>query len=163
MDAGCYAINCIRMLGPGEPTVASARATRHGPLVDRAMVADFRFGGGDGAVTGRIRTSLWSAQILRIGARAVGANGEMRVINYLAPQVFNLLTVKAGGRTRRERVPGEPSYTGQLRAFAAAVLHGGPVLTSPEDAVANMHQIDEVYRAAGLPLRGTSPASSPGP
>jgi len=166
MDAGCYAINCIRMLGPGEPTVASARATRHGPLVDRAMVADFRFEGGkggDGAVTGRIRTSLWSAQILRIGARAVGANGEMRVINYLAPQVFNLLTVKAGGRTRRERVPGEPSYTGQLRAFAAAVLHGGPVLTSPEDAVANMHQIDEVYRAAGLPLRGTSPASSPGP
>jgi predicted dehydrogenase len=129
-------------------------------LIDRAMVADFRFEGG---VTGRIRTSLWSAQILRIGARAVGANGEMRVINYLAPQVFNLLTVKAGGRTRRERVPGEPSYTGQLRAFAAAVLRGGPVLTTPEDAVANMHQIDEVYRAAGLPLRGTSPAPRPAP
>jgi predicted dehydrogenase len=155
MDAGCYAINCIRMLGPGEPTVVSARATLHDPVVDRAMVADFRF---DGGITGRIRTSLWSAQVLRIGARAVGSSGEMRVINYLAPQIFNLLTIKAGGRTRRERVPGEPSYTGQLRAFAAAVLRGEPVLTNPEDAVANMHQIDEVYRAAGLPLRGTSPA-----
>ena len=46
MDAGCYAINCIRMLGPGEPTWSSARARLHGPDVDRAMVADFRFPGG---------------------------------------------------------------------------------------------------------------------
>jgi hypothetical protein len=29
------------------------------------------------------------------------------------------------------------------------------VLTTPEDAVANMRQIDDVYRAAGLPLRGS--------
>jgi predicted dehydrogenase len=49
------------------------------------------------------------------------------------------------------------TYTYQLRAFAAAVLRGEPVLTTPEDAVANMRQIDDVYRAAGLPLRGTSP------
>jgi predicted dehydrogenase len=41
-----------------------------------------------------------------------------------------------------------------LRAFAAAVLRGEPVITTPEDAVANMRQIDDVYRAAGLPLRG---------
>jgi predicted dehydrogenase len=156
MDAGCYAINCIRMLGPGEPTVVSARAKLRGPVVDRAMTADFRFEGG---VTGRIRASLWSGQLLRIGAKAVGRDGEMRVINYLAPQVFNLLTVKAGGRTRRERVSGEASYTYQLRAFAAAVLRGEPVLTPPDDAVANMRQIDDVYRAAGLPLRGTSGAS----
>jgi predicted dehydrogenase len=83
----------------------------------------------------------------------------MRVINYLAPQIFNLVTVKAGGRTRRERVSGEASYTYQLRAFAAAVLRGEPVLTPPEDAVANMRQIDDVYRAAGMPLRGTTGTS----
>jgi len=154
MDAGCYAINCIRLLAPGEPTVVSARARLHGPAVDRAMVADFRFPGG---ATGRIRTSLWSGQLLRLGARAVGERGEMRVLNYIAPQVFNLLTVQAGGRTRRERVRGEATYTYQLRAFAAAVLRGEPVVTTPEDAVANMRQIDDVYRAAGLPLRGTAP------
>jgi predicted dehydrogenase len=152
MDAGCYAINCIRLLGPGEPAVVSARAKLHGPAVDRAMVADFRFPGG---ATGRISASLWSGRLLRLGARAVGERGEMRVLNYIAPQVFNLLTVRAGGRTRRERVRGEATYAYQLRAFAAAVLRGEPVITTPEDAVANMRHIDDVYRAAGLPLRGT--------
>jgi predicted dehydrogenase len=152
MDAGCYAINCLRLLGPGEPEVVSARARLHGPDVDRAMVADFRFPGG---ASGRIRTSLWSSQLLRISARAVGELGEMRVLNYLAPQAFSLLTVRSGASTRWERIRGEATYTYQLRAFAAAVLRGEPVITTPEDAVANMRQIDDVYRAAGLPLRGT--------
>ncbi len=151
MDAGCYAINCLRLLGPGEPEVVSARARLHGPDVDRAMVADFRFPGG---ASGRIRTSLWSRQLLRISARAVGELGEMRVFNYLAPQAFSLLTVRSGASTRWERIRGEATYTYQLRAFAAAVLRGEPVITTPEDAVANMRQIDDVYRAAGLPLRG---------
>jgi predicted dehydrogenase len=154
MDAGCYPINCIRLLGQDEPTVVSARARLHGPAVDRAMVADFRFPGG---ATGRISTSLWSGQLLRLGARAVGERGEMRVVNYVSPQTFNLLTVRAGGKTRRERVRGEATYTYQLRAFAAAVLRGEPVITTPEDAVANMRQIDDVYHAAGLPLRGAAP------
>ncbi len=156
MDAGCYPVNCIRMLGPGEPAVVSAKARLHGPEVDRAMVATFRFGGG---VTGRIRASLWSGQVLRVGARAVGEHGEMRVLNYLAPQFFSLLTVRAGGTTRWERVRGEATYTYQLRAFAAAALRGEPVITSAEDAVANMRQIDDVYRAAGLAVRGTVPGS----
>jgi predicted dehydrogenase len=152
MDAGCYAINCVRLLGPGEPEVVSARAKLHGPDIDRAMAADFRFPGG---ASGRIRTSLWSGQLLRISARAVGERGEMRVLNYLAPQVFSLLTVRSGPSTRWERIRGEATYTYQLRAFAAAVLRGEPVITTPEDAVANMRQIDDVYRAAGLPLRGS--------
>jgi predicted dehydrogenase len=151
MDAGCYAINCIRMLGGGEPTVIAARAKLHGPVIDRAMTAVFRFPGG---ASGKIRASLWSSDLLRVGARAVGSRGEMRVLNYLAPQRFSLLTVKAGGSTRWERVRGDTTYTYQLRAFAGAVLHGEPVITTPEDAVANMRQIDNVYRAAGLPIRG---------
>jgi predicted dehydrogenase len=155
MDAGCYPINCIRLLAQKEPAVVSARAKLHGPAVDRAMVATFSFPGG---VTGRIVTSLWSGRLLMLGARAVGERGEMRAFNYLSPQSFNLLTVRAGGKTRRERIRGETTYTYQLRAFAAAVLRGEPVVTTPEDAVANMRQIDDVYRAAGLPLRGTSAA-----
>jgi hypothetical protein len=54
-------------------------------------------------------------------------------------------------------VPGEATYTNQLRAFAAAV--GGDSaanLTPPGDAVVTMGLIDEVYRAAGLePRAGT--------
>jgi predicted dehydrogenase len=151
MDAGCYAINWLRMIGPGEPEVLSARAKLHGPDVDRAMAASFRFAGG---VLGRMTASLWSGQVLRLDAKAVGDQGVMRVFNYVTPQHYNRLTVAADGYTRRERVSGEPSYTYQLRAFAAAVRHGDPVLTTPEDAVANMTVIDAVYQAAGLPRRG---------
>jgi predicted dehydrogenase len=152
MDAGCYPISCIRMLAQAEPIVVSAQAKVRGRYVDRAMVADFRFPGG---ATGQIRASLWSGDMLRISARAMGERGEMRVFNYLAPHIFNLLTVRTAAGIQRERVRGEATYTYQLRAFAAAVLRGEPVLTTAEDAVANMHQIDAVYRAAGLPLRGT--------
>ncbi len=151
MDAGCYAINCIRMLGQGEPIVVDAQARLHGPNVDRAMVADFRFPSG---ATGRIRASLWSAQPLRVSAKAIGERGEMRVLNYLAPQAFSLLRSRTVAGRRWERVRGEATYTYQLRAFAAAVLHDEPVITTAEDAVANMRQIDNVYRAAGLPPRG---------
>ncbi len=152
MDAGCYAINCIRMLGQGEPAVVRARARLHGPNVDRAMVADFRFPGG---TTGRIRTSLWSSDLLRISATAVGERGEMRVLNYLAPQSFSLVRTRIGGSRRWQRVRDRTAtYTYQLRAFAAAVLRGEPVITTAEDAVANMRVIDDVYRAAGLPPRG---------
>jgi predicted dehydrogenase len=153
MDAGCYAINWLRMLGPGEPEVVEARAKLHGPNVDRAMSASFRFPGG---VLGRMTASLWSAQVLRLDAKAVGDRGVMRVLNYTSPQLYNRLTVSADGYTRRERVSGESTYTYQLRAFASAVLHGDPVPTTPEDAVANMAVIDSVYRAAGLPPRGTA-------
>jgi len=151
MDAGCYAINCIRMLGQGEPKVTGARARLHAPDVDRAMTADFRFPGG---ATGRIRASLWSAQPLRVSAKAIGERGEMRVLNYLAPQAFSLLRIRTAEGRRWERVRGDATYTYQLRAFAAAVLRGEPVITSAEDAVANMRVIDNVYRAAGLPPRG---------
>jgi len=151
MDAGCYAINWLRMIGPGEPEVLSARAKLHSPDVDRAMAASFRFAGG---VLGRMTASLWSGQVLRLDAKAVGDQGVMRVFNYVTPQHYNRLTVAADGYTRRERVSGEPSYTYQLRAFAAAVRHGDPVLTTPEDAVANMTVIDAVYQAAGLSRRG---------
>lgn len=151
MDAGCYPVSCIRMLGQAEPTVVSARARLHGRDIDRSMVAEFRFPGG---ATGRVNAALWSGQVLRLGARAVGERGEMRAFNYLAPHYLNLLTVRTPGGTRRERVRGDSTYTYQLRAFAAATLRGEPVLTTPEDAVANMHQIDAIYRAAGLPLRG---------
>jgi predicted dehydrogenase len=126
----------------------------HAPwtLRDRAMVADFRFPGG---ASGRIRASLWSGQVFRIGARVIAERGQMRVLNYVAPQTLSLLTVRSGPSTRWERIRGEATYTYQLRAFAAAVLRGELVVTTPEDAVANMRQIDDVYRAAGLPLRGT--------
>ncbi len=156
MDAGCYAVHCLRTLGPGEPSVVSASALLQSPGVDRAMTADLRFPTG---ATGRINASMWSGQLLKIAARVQGTRGTLHITNYAAPQYFHRVTVTVDGLRRRERVPGEATYTYQLRAFAAAVQNGTAPLTPPQDSIANMTVIDDIYRKAGLPLRGTpSPA-----
>jgi predicted dehydrogenase len=151
MDAGCYAVHCLRLLGPGEPAVVGASAKLRGDKVDRAMVADFRFPGGS---VGRIETSMWSRTLLKMGAHVIGERGEMRVFNFATPQLFNRLTVTVDGKKTRERVRGDATYTYQLRAFAAAVQSGESFPTTADDAVVNMRLIDDIYRAAGLPLRG---------
>jgi predicted dehydrogenase len=151
MDAGCYAVHFLRVLGASEPEVVSARAKLRSPEVDRYLTAGFRFA--DGA-TGQATASLWSARLLSVSARVVGEAGELRIFNYVAPQVYNRVTLRTKGKTRHERVAGEPTYTCQLRAFADAVLRGWPNLTPPADAVRTMSLIDNAYRAAGLRPRG---------
>ena len=151
MDAGCYPIHALRSFGPGEPRVVDARARLRGAGIDRYTTASFAYPNG---ATGRLTASLWSARLLSIGLRITGDAGEIRVFNYVLPHGYHRLTVRSGGTTRRERVPGEASYTYQLRAFAAAVRDGAPVLTTPRDAVVTMRLIDDVYRAAGLSPRG---------
>ena len=154
MDAGCYAVHMVRMLGGaatgGEPGVVHAEAKLHKPNVDRAMRADLRFPAGH---TGRVRCSMWSSTVLRISARAIGEHGEMSVINPLAPQMWHRLSVRTKQGKRVEHLSRRPTYDYQLDAFTAAVLRGEPILTPPADSIANMTVIDEIYRAAGLSPR----------
>ncbi len=151
MDAGCYGLHCLRLLGPGEPEVVSAHALTRDPKVDRAMTIHLRFPNG---AAGRTDTSMWSSRLLHIAARVKGDRGQLHVLNFVAPQFFHLVRLTAGGRTRRFRVRGDSTYEYQLRAFTSAVLRGTPVLTPGSDAVVTMGLIDDAYRAAGLPLRG---------
>ncbi|MFJ6079863.1 Gfo/Idh/MocA family protein [Streptomyces sp. NPDC092369] len=159
MDAGCYTVHVARLLGGETPVVTAARmlTLRRDHRVDRAMQADLAFPAG---ATGRLRASMWSRRVLSIRARAIGSKGELTVTNFLMPQLYHRMTIRGprdtGGRTlRRERVARQPSsYACQLAAFAAAVLDGGPVLTSARDAVVTMGIVDDIYRAAGLPPRG---------
>jgi len=133
--------------------VTRAEARLSSPRVDRWMTADLAFGDGR---TGRITCSLWSSTLLKISARVVGDRGELRVFNPVLPQLYHRLSLRTGAGTRVERVPGRPTYEHQLRAFAGSVLGGAPVLTAPDDSIANMRVIDAIYRKAGLPLRGES-------
>jgi predicted dehydrogenase len=152
MDAGCYAVHCLRLLSGGEPVVTSATALtlRRDRRIDRAMTAQFSLPGG---ATGRIRASMWSRTLLDIRARVVGEHGTMTVTNYAAPQMPSRFVVTVDGKRRRERFGGESTYTHQLRAFAAAVRGEPTNLTPPADSVATMSLIDAIYTAAGLPLR----------
>ena len=152
MDAGCYAVHCLRLLSPGDPAVVTANALtlRRDRRIDRAMTAQFRLPGG---AAGEIRASLWSSALLRIRARVSGERGTMTVTNFIMPQLRSRFTVTVDGRRRREHFGGESTYTHQLRAFAAAVRGEPTNLTPPSDSVATMALIDDIYTAAGLPLR----------
>lgn len=150
MDAGCYAVHMARTFGGCTPDVVSAHAQLRDPQVDRAMTAELRFPGGH---TGRVRCSMWSSDLLRVSARVIGDRGEVRVLNPVLPHIFHRLSIRSVGGKRVERFSRRTSYAYQLDAFAAAVLRGQPVLTTPADAIENMGVIDAIYRAAGLPIR----------
>jgi predicted dehydrogenase len=115
------------------------------------MSAQFEF---DEGARGHLECSLWSRHVLGISAKVTGDRGQLRVFNFVGPHIFNRLSLTVDGHTSHERVRGETTYTLQLRQFAAAVLRGEPSLTPAEDAVVNMRLIDQIYTAAGLPLRG---------
>lgn len=127
-----------------------ATAKQASPGIDRRMDADLRFPSG---ITGHIRASLCSSDLLRISTRITGDQGYMSVLNYVAPQAYHRLIVKTGRRHRTEHVAGDASYTYQLRSFVQAINEGTPVLTNANDAIANMRVIDAVYRKAGLQPR----------
>ncbi|OBG40052.1 oxidoreductase [Mycobacterium alsense] len=153
MDAGCYAVHMVRTFGGSTPEVVRAEAKLRDPRIDRAMRAEVRFAGGH---TGLIRCSMWSSQLLKISARVVGEDGELRVFNPVLPSLYHRLSVRSASGKRVERFSRRPSYAYQLDAFAAAVLQGEPVRTDPADAIETMTVIDAIYRAAGLPLRSPS-------
>jgi predicted dehydrogenase len=150
MDAGCYPVHMLRTFGGSTPEVVSAQPKLRNAEVDRAMTAEVRFAGGH---TGQVRCSMWSTNLLQISAHVVGDRGELHALNPVLPHYLNRLSIRSSEGKRVERFPRRASYAYQLDAFAAAVLHGEPVKTTPADAVENMTVIDAIYRAAGLPIR----------
>ena len=149
----CYPVHALRTFGPTEPTVVSATAKRlRGGPIDRAMTAEFRYANG---AVGHSYASMWSRQLLRVAVHIDGSRGKVRALNFVAPHYYNRLRVTIDGKTTRERVKGEITYDAQLRAFLSAVNEGKTFPTTPRDAVVTMRLIDDIYRAAGLPLRGT--------
>lgn len=150
MDVGCYAINLLRLLAGDEPHVlhASARCIR--PQADRLMTAEFALAGGASAT---MTCALLSARLLRASAAVYGTAGELHVTMPFLPHYFHSLTVTGAVVTRREQISGASTYIYQLRAFAAAVRDGVPIITTPADAIANMRVVDACYTAAGLALR----------
>jgi predicted dehydrogenase len=154
MDVGCYAVHQVRHLAGEEPEVLSARALERSPGVDRCAEAELGLPSG---ATAGIRVSMLSRRLLSLGLHVTGDQGELKVLNATAPQVFHRFAVRTAGGRHRERFSKEPSYLWQLRAFADAVRRGAGYPTDVDDAVANMRVLDAIYRAAGLPPRRPTP------
>ena len=132
MDMGCYAVHLLRLLGRGEPTVARPRPScaRPGSTGPCGPTSAFPDGG-----TARIRCSMFSSPCCSSG-RVVGDDGELRVLNPLRPPVRPPATGRSRAGRRVEHLTRRPTYDFQLEAFAEAVAGGAPVLTPPDDAIA---------------------------
>jgi predicted dehydrogenase len=152
MDAGCYPVSLIRYLAGAEPRVEQAEAHLNRPQVDQKMSADLSFEDGR---TARVTCGLRSPKLFRSILRVEGEAGSLSVLSPFQPHVFHRLTVKKSGKTVKERVPGDNSYTLQLRAFTKAIRRGTKLNTDPADALGNMCVIDAIYEKAGLKKRGT--------
>jgi predicted dehydrogenase len=143
MDGGCYAIDCVRMLGDGEPAVTGAMAdTEPGGLIDRAMAVRLAFPEG---TTAWIDSAFTRDGEFRADLHVVCERGTVWVENFILAHEGRLNGGEVAG--------GETTFAWQARAFARAVKTGTPVETSAGNALGTMRLIDAAYRAAGLPAR----------
>ena len=162
MDGGCYAIDCLRLLGPGEPEVTAALADpyqrvpgrgpdRAGAAADRAMAVRLTF---PGDATAWFESAFTLDGKFQADVHVSCQHGHVWMEDFIRAQRGHLVAVGNGSVLADERGSGDSTYTGQLRAFAAAIADGTPVPTSAAHAVTTMRLIDDAYRAAGLLPRG---------
>ena len=152
MDLGCYPLHMIRYFSGVTPRVIRAAARCCPENIDVAMDVQMELGAG---TTARMTCAMSQDTQIAASFSARGDRGELTVINPVAPQMGHQLTIKTSTGEKQETVPGDTSYTHQLRAFLAAVNGQGKFPTNGDEGVINMRIIDDAYRAAGLPPRGT--------
>jgi predicted dehydrogenase len=177
MDGGCYAIDCLRLVGSaagaGEPSVTGALAD---PLpdrvTDRATAARVTFGAGASGGSGRSALTGWFESVFtRDGefladVHVIGSQGTLWLRNFVNAHEGRLIVSRGGSVVSDERAADLPdaaaggldaaastTFAWQLRAFAAAVLNGEPFPTTAANAVTTMRLIDDAYQEAGLPVR----------
>jgi predicted dehydrogenase len=152
MDCGCYPVSLIRYIAEAEPSVEQAQARLFAAQVDHNMKAELSFADGR---TAHMECGMLSPKLFRSMLTVEGDAGVLRVISPFQPHVFHSLTVRGKTGSIRERVPGENSYTLQLRAFVRAIRGEMKLNTDSTDAIGNMRLIDAIYEKAGLNKRGT--------
>lgn len=152
MDLGCYPLHMIRNFSGLSTRVIRASAETGPKNIDIAMDVELELSGG---ATARMTCSMKKDAQLGAWFSARGEQGELKVTNPVGPHWGNQLTVKIGADENTESVPGDPTFTYQLRAFVKAVRGEAKFPTDGAEGIINMRLIDDVYRAAGLPPRGT--------
>jgi len=152
MDLGCYPLHMIRYFSGLTLRVIRANAETGPKNIDIAMDVDLELAG---RVTAKMNCAMKKDSPLMASFMARGERGELRVTNPIAPHRGHQLSVKTGAGERTETVPGDTTFTYQLRAFAKAVRGEAKFPIDGAEGIINMRVIDDVYRAAGLPPRAT--------
>ena len=167
MDGGCYAIDCLRLVGSaadaGDPSVHGAVADPMPDRVtDRATAARVAFASG---LTAWFESAFTRDGEFLADVHVIGSEGTLRLRNFIRAQEGRLIVTRGGSVVSDERggdlpeignlgdTAGDTTFAWQLRAFAAAALDGEPFPTTAASAVTTMRLIDDAYQAAGLPIR----------
>ena len=155
MDGGCYALDCLRLLGGDGASVTGALAdpVDSGAVpeaADRSLAARLAFPGG---ATGWFESSFTRDGAFRADLHVICEDGLVHLDNFIFPHRGQLTATRKGTVVADEADAGESTYVYQLRAFAAAIASGEPVPTSAGSALVTMRLIDDAYRAAGLAPR----------
>ena len=152
MDLGCYPLHWLRHVTGEQPRVLRAQAREGNPRVDVTMTAELVFPSG---VTGSIYTSMAPDEHYAASLSIEGKAGSLWADNPLAPHDGHRITLRVGNTETTEQLDTHTTYRHQLVAFVAAVRSGVLLPTGGFDAIGNMDLIDGVYRAAGMPVRGS--------
>jgi predicted dehydrogenase len=150
-DIGCYSVNLSRMLFGSEPTGIQA-VLRRDPVGGTDVLTSGLLEFGDGVATFTCSTRAEDDQRVEI----YGTTGRISIgIPFnIPPDRPTEVFVTAGGNP-----PVDPDtevltfatadpYTVEAEYFAAAVLEDRPVPVPPEDAVANLHVIEQILAVA---------------
>ena len=150
-DIGCYNINLSRLLFKGEPLRVQS-AVRRDPAMGVDVVTSAILEFERGIATFTVSTRVETDQRVHI----YGTRGRISIgIPFNIPpdrptQVF----LTAGGdppvnpKTEVLSFPTADPYAVEADAFAGAILDGTPLPVLPEDAVANLRVLEQVFNSA---------------
>jgi predicted dehydrogenase len=148
LDLGCYAATCLRYLAGEDPVVQSSRARLAVPHVDRWMRADVEFPSG---IRGSAECGFRGWYTRRVGVRVEGERGWIQWST-------RGLKGRVDGRAVDEPTAPDWLQQRQLEAFIRACRGERGEALPLEDSIGAARMIDDMYRKAGLPLRGSAAA-----
>ncbi|MEL6359907.1 MAG: Gfo/Idh/MocA family oxidoreductase [Pseudomonadota bacterium] len=147
MDLGCYPLHMVRTLVGEEPAEIIATAKISSTGVDETVKARLSF---PSDVEALVETTMAMGAERRSFIYCKGNDGEVHFSGCVGPQFGHEIRLQSGGKETVHTFDGPGTYDHQLTAFIEAVENDGPVLTGPDDAIANMDAIDRIYRLAGV-------------
>jgi predicted dehydrogenase len=152
-DIGCYCVNLSRMLFGAEPVRVQASVTRDpvsGVDVLTAGLLDFENG------VASFTCSMRTEPDQRVHIYGTRGRISIEIPFNIPPDRPTKVHVTAGGdppvSPNTDVLAFDPAdqYTIQAERFAAAVLDDEPAPVPPEDAVANLRVIEEIFRTGEL-------------
>ena len=145
MDVGCYCLNISRTVVGSEPVEAWAFAHRAESGVDDELTSMLRFENG---VMAQFDCAFTMTR--RQEYEVVGTDASLKVPVAFVPGTEDTVLYERRGRNEavRHSIPGTDEYRLMVEHFTDCVLHNRPLRYPAEDAIANMHAIDALYRSA---------------